>query len=176
MKSKRQVTRRGRRKGNAILESAFVFLTVSAMLIGTFDFGQFLFVHQALVERARSSARWGAVDMDHNTAEIENMVLYNTPDAPASDGGGEDPWSIDPEFNAGGGTNGDGSSSAGYFGLRPEDVTVSILGTDVSGNPTDDYRVEVKISGYQYVTLSPYMSGTYTGPDIVVEVPLGLFD
>ena len=40
-------------RGAVMLESALIFLTFIAMLIGAFDFGQFLFIHQALVERIR---------------------------------------------------------------------------------------------------------------------------
>ena len=39
--------------GSVILETALIFLVFACLLLGAFDFGQFLFVHQALVERAR---------------------------------------------------------------------------------------------------------------------------
>ena len=45
--------------GHVMIEAAFIFVVFFSMLIGAFDFGQFLFVHQALVERARMAARWG---------------------------------------------------------------------------------------------------------------------
>ena len=43
------------------VEFALIFLIYFSLLLGTFDFGQFLFIHQALVERARWAARWGMI-------------------------------------------------------------------------------------------------------------------
>ena len=67
--------RRGNR-GSTMLELALIFLVFFSLLMGTFDFGQFLFVHQALVERARWAARWGMTNNTATTAEIKNMVIY----------------------------------------------------------------------------------------------------
>ena len=52
--------RQRRSKGAVFVEAGFVFIIFAFMLMGAFDFGQFLFIHQALVERSRSAARWGA--------------------------------------------------------------------------------------------------------------------
>jgi hypothetical protein len=52
------------------------------MLIGIADFGQFLFIQQALVDRARAAARWGAASDPTNVTAITNMVLYLQPTAP----------------------------------------------------------------------------------------------
>jgi hypothetical protein len=41
---------------------------------------------------------------------------------------------------------------------------------------TDNYRTEVRIYNYPYVMLSPYSAGSYTGPNITVDVPRGLYD
>ncbi len=62
-----------------IVETALIFLVFACLLLGAFDFGQFLFVHQALVERARYAARWGAISDPTNATSITNMVLYNSP-------------------------------------------------------------------------------------------------
>jgi len=51
-------------------------LTTSRRRRRAFDFGQFLFVHQALVERARYAARWGAINDPTNTTSIKNMVRF----------------------------------------------------------------------------------------------------
>src|SRR5437879_13473703 len=107
--------RRKSSRGSVMVETALIFLVFAVMLLGAFDFGQFLFVHQALVERARLAARWGAINDPTNTAAITNMVLYNAA--------------------AGSGT--------GYFNLEAANVAVTNLGAD-----TDDYRLEVQLSGY----------------------------
>ncbi|SRR5579885_741772 len=160
------VPRRRKSKGTAIIETGLSFLTFGFLLIGSFDFGQFLFVQQALTERARYAARWGVANDPATTCgtgsgnplscdAIKNMVLYN-------------------------------SSSPGsqtYFNLVPTCTTSSSTSLPTGGTcaqywdaGTDNARVVVSIMGYQYVVLSPYIGGKWTGPSIVVTVPVGRFD
>jgi hypothetical protein len=145
-----------RERGSVFVETAFVFTTFAFMLIGAFDFGQFLFVHQAFVERARNAVRWGAVNDPTNHTAIQNMVLYNQPNAPGGQGGGG---------NGGGDQN---SNAPGYFGLTSDMVQVSD-----PGSGTNDYRVTVFITNYPYTVLSPYIGGTHIGPNITVSYPIG---
>jgi Flp pilus assembly protein TadG len=138
--------RRRTSKGAVMLETALIFTVFAVMLIGAFDFGQFLFIHQALVERARCAARWGAINDPTDSTSITNMVLYNQSATPPL-------------------------GTTGYFKLAAGNVVVS--------NPdsgTDNYRLNITISGYTYNMLSPYIAGTYTGPTITVSVPLGLYN
>ena len=137
--------RKRKSRGSAVVESALSFIVFAAMLLGTFDFGQFLFIHQALTERARYSARWGAVNNPSDTASVVNMVLYFQSTAP----GNPNP----------------------YFGLSSDNVTATYL-----DGGTYNARVVVKVSGYQYYILSPYIGGTYTGPNIQVSVPVGQYN
>lgn len=133
-------------KGSVMVETALIFLVFAAMLIGAFDFGQFLFIHQALVERTRSAARWGAIHDPTDSASITNMVLYNQAATPPS-------------------------GTTPYFGLTAANITITN-----PGSGTNDYRLNLQISGYSYTVLSPYIAGTYTGPAITVSVPLGLYN
>ena len=135
-------------RGSVFVETALVFTTLAFMLIGTFDFGQFLFIHQALVERARNAARWGAVNDPTNTTAIQNMVLYNQPNASGGNGWGDNP--------------------PGYFGLTSDMVQVS-----TPGSGTNDYRLVVMVVNFPYTVLSPYIGGTYMGPNITVSYPIG---
>jgi hypothetical protein len=81
-----------------MLELSFIFLVFFSLLMGAFYFGQFLFLHQALVERARYAARWGVATYPQTTTtEIQNMVLYGQSTA----------------------------GSNGYFGLTSSMVTVT---------------------------------------------------
>jgi hypothetical protein len=66
-----------RQRGGAVVEASLIFTLFACLLLGAFDFGQFLFIHQALVERARSAVRWGAINDPTDTDSITNMVLYN---------------------------------------------------------------------------------------------------
>jgi Flp pilus assembly protein TadG len=133
-------------KGSVIVETALVFLVFASMLLGAFDFGQFLFIHQSLVERARYAARWGAINDPTDGTSITNMVLYNQSTAPTG-------------------------QPATYFNLTSSNVAVAN-----PGSGTDNYRLTLVVSGYTYTVLSPYIAGSYTGPPITVTVPLGLYN
>ena len=71
----------GRRSSTGVemVEMSLIGVLFFVLLIGIVDFGQFLFVQQAMAERARSAARWGAVNDPTNVAGIRNMVLYSQP-------------------------------------------------------------------------------------------------
>jgi Flp pilus assembly protein TadG len=129
-----------------MVETAIIFVVFALMLIGIFDFGQFLFLHQALVERARYAARWGSVNDPTDTASITNMVLYNQSATPPS-------------------------GTPTYFNLSSSNVSVTSPGFG-----TNNYRLTIQISDYSYLILSPYIAGTYTGIPLTVSVPLGIFD
>jgi Flp pilus assembly protein TadG len=69
--------RNNRERGATLLESALLLLTFLTMVIGVLDFGQVLYLHQSLVERARSGARYGAINPT-DSAGIQNMAVYNS--------------------------------------------------------------------------------------------------
>jgi Flp pilus assembly protein TadG len=78
-----KVQRKKRERGSALVESALVLLVFVVVLVGVMDFGQFLFVHQTLVETCRKAARYGVVN-PYNEEQIRNIVLYDAPQAPAN--------------------------------------------------------------------------------------------
>jgi len=135
--------RRKRNKGAAMLETALIFLVFTAMLIGAFDFAQFLFIHQALVERARYAARWGALSDTNNLTAVANMIMYKQATTPPD-------------------------GTPGYFGLTTDVVHVT------RPNVGENDCLVVLISNYSYTMFSPYVAGSYNGPNIEVSVPLGL--
>jgi hypothetical protein len=139
--SRRQTT-----SGSVLVELALISLIFFLILIGILDFGQFLFCQQAVVERARSAARWGAVTDPLNSLAITNMALYSHPIAPT-----------------------DGTAPS--FGLTPAMVNVS-----APDEGTDNYRLVVQISGYSFQSFSPFLARRYTGAPIRVSVPLGLYN
>jgi hypothetical protein len=51
------------------------------MAIGVVDFGHFLFIHQALVDRAATGVRYGVV-RQYDAAAVRNFVLYGQPTVP----------------------------------------------------------------------------------------------
>ena len=124
------MNKRKRQKGQALIETSLVLLTMILMIVGMMDFGQFLFFHQALTDRARAGARY-AIANTYDATAIKNVVLYNDPAA------------------AGG--------TPGLFGLTASNVNV--IPTPNATSPT---RIEVNISGYPIVFLSPYLTRSYT--------------
>jgi Flp pilus assembly protein TadG len=60
-----------------MVESALTLLTFFLMLIGAVDFGQVMYFHQSLVERARTAVRYGVTNPT-NADGIKNMAVYNT--------------------------------------------------------------------------------------------------
>ena len=70
------------RRGSAMVELSLVGSLFFVLVIGIMDVGQTLFLQEAIMERARSAARWGAATDPTNSAGIQNMVLYLQPTAP----------------------------------------------------------------------------------------------
>ena len=71
---------RSRQKGQSLVEGTLVMLVFFALLLGVVDFGQVIFSHQSLVERVRSSVRWGTLHPDAGLEAVRNMVLYGAPE------------------------------------------------------------------------------------------------
>jgi hypothetical protein len=71
MRNKKQSER-----GHALMESALVLVTTLTMLIGAMDFGQVMFFHQGLAERAQAAAHWAAAN-PYNATQIANVAVYN---------------------------------------------------------------------------------------------------
>ena len=69
-------------RGSVLVEMSLIGVMFFVILIAILDFGQSLFLQQAMVERVRGAARWGAVTDPTNTDAIRNMVLYWQPTAP----------------------------------------------------------------------------------------------
>jgi len=140
-----QGRRRNTSRGSVMVEMSLIGVVFFVLVIGILDFGQFLFVQHAIVERARAAARWGVVNGATNTTAIRNMVLYYQPTAPDD-------------------------TKTGSFGLTTDMIHVS---TPDAG--TDDYRLVLQVSGYSYTVLSPFLAGSYHGAPITVSMPLGAY-
>jgi hypothetical protein len=69
-------------RGSELLEAAFVFGAFIFLLVGIFDFGQFLFLHESLVERARLGARYAPVHPAATSEEIRKIVMYDQAGGP----------------------------------------------------------------------------------------------
>jgi len=135
-------------KGQALIEGALILLLFLTFFVGTMDFGQFLYFHQSLTERARAAARYGAVNPADRTG-IQNMAVYNDPAGSANGA-----TALMPNF-----------TTDMVTVCLPGDVSCS----DSSAGP--DWRVTVTISGYQMATFNLIMPKSFTNQPITASLP-----
>ncbi len=135
------------RKGQALIETSLVLVLLMAFVMGTLDFGQYLYFHQALAERARA-ARYGAVNPTDRNG-IVNVALYNDPSG-ASDG-----------------------ASPLLPNLSAAMISLCLPGDKSCGDPgaSADSRVTITISGYQMVTFNLLMPQSFVNRPITASLP-----
>src|SRR5204863_2453418 len=120
---------KNKRSGQAMLESGLILLIFVPVLMGIADFGQFLYFHQSLTDRARAAARYGAVTSYTSSGlHIKEYAVYNMANPP--------------------------SGTAGILANLTTDLVTATL--DDAG--TDSARITVTISNYPYSFISPFMS------------------
>ena len=107
---------RRKQRGQSLIEGTLVMLVFFALLLGAVDFGQILFAHQSLTERARAAVRWGSLHPDGGPEPVRNMVLYGTPAV---------------------------STEGGYLGLRPDNVLVSYRGVEEASGDIETLHLEI---------------------------------
>ena len=98
-----------------------MLLVFICLMIGTLDFGQFLYLHQSLTERARAAARYGAVhSYDYPGDAIKNFAVYNDPAPPLV-------------------------SRRLVPNLTTDNITAEIIaeGTDAGPHPSDDLKLSI---------------------------------
>jgi hypothetical protein len=129
-----------RQRGSVLIEASLIMLVALMVIVATFDFGQFLFFHQTLAERARLAARYGALNWDRgcDATCVKNMVVYRQPTVPA---------------------NGVPADNLVVPGLTTANVNVTIPNPTVQGW---DARVIVKIQNYRFKVFTPWLSSTGT--------------
>src|SRR5258708_6148234 len=82
---------RKKQRGQAFIESALIMLIFVPVLVGIADFGQVIYFHASLTERARAAARYGAVHAYTDGSAIQNVAVYNDP-SPATGTAGLVPY------------------------------------------------------------------------------------
>ena len=119
--------RRGRQRGQAMVEGALVAVAFITCLISILELSRYALFIQFFTERARAGARYAAVS-NYNVDTIKNWVAYNSPIAP------------------------DNYSSSGLFGLTPSMVNVSRF-----SQSTDTDRIEISINSYPVSLVVPFL-------------------
>jgi hypothetical protein len=126
-----------------MLEAGLIYGCFMFMLVATLDIGHYMFLHQTLVERARSAARYG-VARTFDASAIQNMVLYNSPTVP--------------------------SGATPIFGLNTSNVSV----TETAATLNTPAYLNLKVSGWRYIRLTPTQTGQPTGQNIRVMLQMEL--
>jgi|KBSSwiStaDraftv2_1062776.scaffolds.fasta_scaffold2303241_2 Flp pilus assembly protein TadG len=142
-------SRRSRQKGQAFVEAGLILFIFLTFLIGTLDFGQYLYFHQSLSERARAALRYGITNVADRTG-IKNMAVYNDPAGTAN------------------------GATALVPSLTTAMIAVCLPGdnagcSDPAG--TSESRVTVTISGYPMVTFNLLFPREFTNKPIAVSAP-----
>lgn len=73
--------RNRRARGQALLESTLTLIVFLMMVMGILDFGQVMFIHQAMVQRVTSATRYAAIHPDDTTG-IKNLVVFASTNPP----------------------------------------------------------------------------------------------
>jgi Flp pilus assembly protein TadG len=119
---------RNKQRGQAMVESALVMLIFVPVLMGIADFGQFIYFHASLTERARAASRYGAVHTYTDATAIQNVAVYNDP-----------------------------SPAAGTAPLIPF-LTTGLVTATLDDFGTDSARITVTITNYPFNFISGFMS------------------
>jgi TadE-like protein len=126
-----------RQKGQGLVEATFVLLAFFALLLGVIDCGQVLFAHQALVERVRSSVRWGVVHPWQGPDQITNLILYEQTEEPRV-------------------------AVGGFLGLTRKNVQVRYQ--PATAERPDDETLTVEIVNFESRFFSPVIGKTLVNP------------
>jgi Flp pilus assembly protein TadG len=135
------------RKGQSLVEATLVLLVFFAMLLGVIDCGQILYAHQALVDRVRSSVRWGAVHPYDGTGDqVVNLILYDQPQEP-------------------------NAARTGFLGLTRANVRVRYQ--PATATRPDDETLTVAVVNYESHIFSPWIARTIVSPrPVLVSAPV----
>jgi len=117
-------------RGQSLVEGTLVMMVFFAMLLGVVDFGQVLFAHQSLTERARAAVRWGSLHPEGGPEPVRNMVLYGTPEA---------------------------SDKGGYLGLSADNVVVNYRGVEEAADDVE--TVHIEIVNFEAPLFAPWWPG-----------------
>lgn len=134
------------RKGQGLVEATLVLLTFFALLLGVIDCAQVLFAHQALVERVRSSVRWGVVHEWEGPDRITNLIVYGQQEAPRA-------------------------ATRGFLGLTPDNVRVRYR--PPTPERPDDETLTVEIVNFECHFYSPLIAKTLVNPrPVMISAPV----
>lgn len=128
------------RAGSSMLETTLVLMALLSMILFTIEMGRILLIQQFIAERTRATVRLAVVN-DWDATAAKNFFCFNQITAPQG-------------------------VTTGYLGVVPAQVAYAKLGT--AG--TDNYRLQVTVSGVQTLGLIPYIAGRFTLAPVVAAM------
>ena len=135
----------GTAAGQSLVEGALVLFVFLCFLLGIADCAQVLFAHQALVERVRSAARWGALHEWQGPGPIVNLVLYDQPQEPPI--------------------------ASGYLGMTPANVQVAYR--PATPDRPDDATLTIAVVNFESHLFSPWLARTLVSTrPVLVSTPM----
>ena len=138
--------RKARQAGQSLVEATLVLLVFFALLLGVIDCGEVLYAHEALVERARSAVRWGALHPWQGPDPIVNLVLYGATEEPRR-------------------------STPGYLGMTPSNVQVRHQ--PPTAERPDDEILTVSIVNFESHFVSPWAAQVLISPrPVMIAAPM----
>jgi Flp pilus assembly protein TadG len=147
----RPQTSRGHQRGQAMVESALILLSLLMMVLFILDMGRVLFLQQFITERARATARAASVN-NWDEWKVRGYFCYNDANHHFTDE--SDSSSVH-------------NTTPGLLGITPAKVNYTVLG---SAN-TPNYRVRVTVSNVSALMFIPYYAKNFTLPPIWFEFP-----
>ena len=129
------------RAGSGMVETALVLLVLLSMILFTMEMGRVLLIQQFIAQRARATVRMSVVN-NWDASAVKNYFCFNQTTAPQG-------------------------ASTGFLGVAPSQVNYTALGTAGS----NDYRLQVSVSGVKALALIPYIAGQYTLAPVVATMP-----
>jgi hypothetical protein len=134
------------RAGQSMVEATLVLLVFFSLLLGVIDCGEVLFAHEALVERARSAVRWGALHSWQGPDPIVNLVLYGSTEEPRR-------------------------TTPGYLGMTRSNVQVSYQPS--TAEHPDDEILRVSIVNFESHVISPWATKVLVSPrPVMIAAPM----
>jgi Flp pilus assembly protein TadG len=134
--------------GQSLVEATLVLLVFFGLLLGVIDCGEVLYAHEALVDRARSAVRWGALHKWQGPEPIVNLVLYDATEEPSR-------------------------TTPGYLGMTPSNVQVRYQ--PATAEHPDDEILTVSIVNFESHFISPWATKVLISPrPVMIAAPMSL--
>ncbi len=131
------------RRGSAIVEATLTLPILLLFVFSIVDFGITAYMHHSLMFRAREAARWGAVRDLTDPATLATMRNLIVYGSPTATGTGL------------------------IYGVTTENIDINRMHA-----PSDEDRIVITISGFDFGLYTYLVAGLHPGKPITVSLPM----